>query len=404
MRKIANFPVEFVVVCCDIGTDLNLNQPPVRRLFAFAFLLLALASCTSSEKKLNRGLAKAEGGEYYVDTLTSALQNPWGMAFLPDGRMLITERGGSIRIMKDDVLLPDTLTGVPAVLAKGQGGLLDIQLHPDYATNGWIYFSFSKPVQNDTTSATVIARAKINGNTLTDVQELFQAKDPATTFHHFGSRIQFDGNGYMFFSSGERGTKENSQNLGNHLGKILRLHDDGKVPTDNPFVNVAGALPEIWSYGHRNPQGLYFDKETGTLWEHEHGPKGGDELNIVVKGKNYGWPVITYGINYDGTIITEEKAKEGMEQPVHYWVPSIGPCGMERVTSDRYPAWKGNFLIGSLSFQFLSRVQVDGQQFVKEERLLEKIGRVRAIRQSPDGFLYVASEMPGKILKLVPKQ
>jgi len=367
-------------------------------------VLAALFSCNPPNKYSEMPITHSEKLDFYVDTLTSQLKNPWGMVFLPDGRMLITERGGEIRIMKDGKLLEEKIQGVPQVVARGQGGLLDIQLHPDYTNNGWIYLSYSKPVEGDTTAGTAIARAKLEGNNLVQLEVLFQALPIARTYHHYGSRIVFDGNGFMYFSSGERGTKENSQNLANHMGKIIRLHDDGKVPTDNPFVGNAEAKPEIWSYGHRNPQGLYYDKPTGILWANEHGPKGGDELNIVEKGKNYGWPVITYGINYNGTIITEDKEKKGMEQPVHYWVPSIGPCGMEMVTSDKYPNWKGNFLIGSMSFQFLSRVEMDGKKFVKEEKLMEKVGRVRAIRQGPDGYLYVATELPGKILKLVPKE
>ncbi|HYI77125.1 MAG TPA: PQQ-dependent sugar dehydrogenase, partial [Chryseolinea sp.] len=240
------------------------------------------------------------------------------------------------------------------------------------------------------------------GNNLTNLEELFSAQPLTSSEVHFGSRIVFDDKGYMFFTSGERGKKENAQNLGNHLGKVLRLHDEGKVPTDNPFVNTSGAKPEIWSYGHRNLQGLYYDKATGILWEHEHGPRGGDELNVVEKGKNYGWPVITYGINYDSTIITDLKEKEGMEQPVRYWVPSIAPCGLTMVTSDKYPKWKGNLLVGALSHQLVARVEVADRKFVSEERLIEKIGRVRAVVESPDGYIYVATENPGKLLRIVP--
>jgi glucose/arabinose dehydrogenase len=322
------------------------------------------------------------------------------MAFLPDGRILVTERAGEIRIIKDGKLSAEKISGVPAVYAQGQGGLLDIALHPDYNTNGWIYLSYSKPGQDG--GGTTIARAKLNGNTLTDLQELFSAQPFGSSAVHFGSRIVFDGKGYMFFSSGERGTKENAQNLGNHLGKVLRLHDDGKVPTDNPFVNTEGAKPEIWSYGHRNPQGLIYDKETNSLWDLEHGPKGGDELNLVEKGKNYGWPVITYGINYDGTPITDIKEKEGMEQPIRYWVPSIAPCGMALLNSDRYPGWKNNIFVGALAHQHVARVELSNGSYVKEEKLLDKIGRVRAVSQSPDGYLYVATEGPGLLVRLVP--
>lgn len=374
--------------------------------FNFFFLLSIVSiSCTSPSadmnvKQISGTVVNSEKQKFIVDTITSALTSPWGMAFLPDGRALVTEKSGEIRIIKDGKLLEEKITGVPAVRTKGQGGLLDIQLHPNYAANGWIYLTYSKPTGDE--GGTVLARAKLNGNALTNLEELFQAMPLSTSEVHFGSRIAFDGKGYVFFTSGERGKKENAQDLSNHLGKVLRLHDDGKIPTDNPFVNTSGAKPEIWSYGHRNLQGLYYDQETGILWNHEHGPKGGDELNRVEKGKNYGWPVITYGINYDGTTITNLTAKEGMEQPVRYWVPSIAPCGLTKVTSDRYPNWKGNFLVGALAFQLIARLEMADGKFVKEERLLEKMGRVRAVVQSPDGYIYVTIENPGKIVRLVP--
>jgi glucose/arabinose dehydrogenase len=314
---------------------------------------------------------------------------------------LVTEINGQIRILKDGKLLEETISNVPAVAAGGQGGLLDIKLHPDYATNGWIYLTYSKPVEGG--AATTLARAKLEGNALTNVEELFTAQPAVDTQHHFGSRVVFDGKGHLFLSSGERGTKENSQTLENHLGKIIRLHDDGKVPEDNPFVKTAGAKPEIWSYGHRNPQGLFYDKNTDVLWEVEHGPKGGDELNKVEKGKNYGWPLITYGINYDGTQITDLTERPDLEQPVWYWLPSIGTCGMTLVTGDKYPGWTGNVLVGGLALTHVARIELNNNKFVKYEKLLDKVGRVRAIEQSPDGFLYVAVQGPGLLLKLNPE-
>ena len=361
-----------------------------------------MTACSPEKKQESTGAAiHSEKQDFLIDTITAELKNPWGIAFLPDGRTLVTERGGEIRIVKDGKLLEEKIQGLPSpIYVKGQSGLLDIVLHPDYANNGWIYLSYSKQLADS--GGTVIARAKIEGNNLTNLEELFSAQPLTSSEVHFGSRIVFDGNGYMYFTSGERGKKENAQDLGNHLGKVLRLHDDGKVPTDNPFVNTPGAKPEIWSYGHRNLQGLYYDKTTGILWEHEHGPRGGDELNIVEKGKNYGWPVITYGINYDSTIITDLKEKEGMEQPIRYWVPSIAPCGLTMVTSDKYPNWKGNLLVGALSHQLVARVEIADKKFVTEERLIEKIGRVRAVVESPDGYIYVATENPGKLLRLVP--
>jgi glucose/arabinose dehydrogenase len=341
-----------------------------------------------------------EKTNFIVDTITTALKNPWGIAFLPDGRILVTERAGKILIIKNGKLLLEQITGVPKVHAVGQGGLLDIQLHPEYSKNRFIYLSYAKPGTDG--GGTTIARAKLEGNTLTDLQELFSAQPFSGSGLHFGSRIAFDGNGYMFFSSGERGTKENAQNLGNHLGKILRLHDDGRIPKDNPFVNKTGAKPEIWSYGHRNPQGLVYDKESKTLWAHEHGPKGGDELNRIEKGKNYGWPLITYGINYDGKPISNKTEQTGLEQPVTYWVPSIAPCGMAIVKGNKFPAWKNNLLIGALAHQHVARVELKDGKYVKQEKLLDKIARVRAVAESPDGFIYVATEGPGLLLRIKP--
>jgi aldose sugar dehydrogenase len=375
----------------------------LKRIFyaCWCLTVLAIISCTPKKEEAPKGaIVQSEKQKFEVDTITTDLKNPWGMAFLPDGRALVTERAGEIRIIKDGKLLDEKIQGVPPVYAHGQGGLMDIQLHPDFDKNGWIYLSYSKQVADS--GGTVIARAKLEGNNLTNFEELFQALPLSKSEVHFGSRIVFDGKGYMFFTSGERGKKENAQDLTNHLGKVLRLHDDGKVPSDNPFVSTIGAKSEIWSYGHRSLQGLYYDKETGILWEHEHGPRGGDELNIVEKGKNYGWPVVTYGINYDSTIITDITEKEGMEQPIRYWVPSIAPCGLTMVTSDKYPNWKGNLLVGALSHQLVARVEVADKKFVKEEKLLEKIGRVRVVTQSPDGYIYVAMENPGKIVRLVP--
>ncbi len=374
----------------------------------YLFMLLAavvmFASCTKNQQAdevFTGKVTESEKQKFGVDTIATELTNPWGIAFLPDGRILITERAGEIRIVKDGKLLAEKIGNVPAVFANGQGGLLDIKLHPDYASNGWIYLTYAKPGEGG--GGTVVARAKLEGNNLANLEELFTALPLLGSGAHFGSRIVFDGKGYIFFSSGERGTKENAQDLTNHLGKILRLHEDGKVPTDNPFVNTPGAKPEIWSYGHRNPQGLVYANATETLWDVEHGPMGGDELNRVEKGKNYGWPIITYGMNYDSTAITDITQKEGMEQPVFFWKPSIATCGLVLVTSEKYPEWKGNLLVGALAKQHVARVELDAQgKFVKQEKLLENIGRVRAVEQSPDGYLYVATETPGMLLKLIP--
>jgi aldose sugar dehydrogenase len=376
------------------------------------YMLIAILACTerrddestaadnSTDTQFVGDVINSEKQKFGVETITKDLSNPWGIAFLPDGRILVTERRGEIRIVKDGKLLAEKITGVPDVYAEGQGGLLDIQLHPDYAKNGWIYMTYSKPGNGG--GATTVARAKIKDNALTDFHELFTAQPYTNSGVHFGSRIAFDSKGYLFISSGERGTMENAQTLENHLGKIIRLHDDGRVPADNPFVNTPKAKPEIWSYGHRNPQGLIYDKENQLLIDHEHGPRGGDEINIIQLGKNYGWPKITYGINYDGTPITDKQSAPGMEQPIWYYVPSIAPCGMTKVTSDKYPGWKSNLLIGALSLQHISRVEIQGGKYVTHEKLLEKLARFRAIAQGPDGYIYAATESPGMLIKLVP--
>lgn len=375
------------------------------QLFACSLLVTIITSCQS-----NNGVrpasaaqeAQVENAAFTVDTLATGLRNPWGMVFLPDCRMLITERPGTIRIFKDGVLQKATVQGLPKIHVVGQGGLLDIELHPDYGKNGWLYFSYVKSGTGG--FGTTLARAKLSGNTLTDVQDLFSVKPLETTDYHFGSRIVFDGKGHLFVTDGERGQKPMAQRLDNDLGKVIRLNDDGSVPQDNPFVNTPGAKPEIWSYGHRNVQGLVYDKDNDILWEHEHGPRGGDELNIVEKGKNYGWPVTTYGIDYDGSIISNYKEKEGIQGPVHQWTPSIAPCGMELVTSDRYAGWKGNLLVGALAYRYVARVTVKDRKFVSEEKLLVNVARMRCIKQGPDGFIYILTESPGMLLKLVPKE
>ncbi len=335
-----------------------------------------------------------------VDTILKGLQNPWGMAFLPDGRILITEREGEILIVKNGVLQRERVHGVPQVFSRGQGGLLDIVLHSNYKQNGFIYISYSKPGNGGAT--TTVSRAKLNGNNFTQLQEIFSVSPYISSNVHFGSRIVFDGKGYMFISTGERGTKQNAQDLRTHNGKVIRLHDDGRVPADNPFVKTAGAKPEIWTYGHRNIQGMVYDAATNTLWTHEHGPRVGDEVNIEEKGKNYGWPVVTHGIDYNGSVISNLKEKAGIQPPVHVWTPSIAPCGMTLVTSNRYPNWKGNLLVGALAYKHVARLEVRNKKVVREEKLLDRIGRVRAVSQAPDGYIYVLTEGPGMFLRLTP--
>jgi glucose/arabinose dehydrogenase len=335
-----------------------------------------------------------------VDTLHRGFQNPWGMTWINAETMLVTEKKGEILIFKKDSYSGQKVTGLPAFYTAGQSGLLDIAIHPNYAQNGWIYIAYGKPVGDG--GATTIARFKLSGTAVTSFEELIVTTPEWKGGTHYGSRIVFDNQNYLYFSNGERGSQDNAQNLKNSHGKIHRIHDDGRIPADNPFVNTAGAIPSIWTYGNRNPQGLFFDKASNRLWEVEHGPRGGDELNLLEKGKNYGWPVITYGINYNGTPITDITEKEGMEQPVKYWTPSIATCGMTLVTSDRYPAWKGNFLVAALAGTHIARVEMNGTKPVGEEKLLPGIGRVRQVAQSPEGYVYAITEGTGLLIKLVP--
>jgi glucose/arabinose dehydrogenase len=365
---------------------------------------IVITSCQSSasNNKAEDKTAKTDAAapSFKTDTLFTGFQNPWGMAWLPDGRMLITEKSGEILIFKDGKNTGEKLSGVPAVADAGQGGLLDIKLHPDYEKNKWIYISYSKPVTGGAT--TTIMRFKLDGNNIVDKQELYEAKPYLDADYHFGSRIIFDKDNYMFFSSGERGTMKKVWELNNDHGKIHRLKDDGTVPDDNPFVKTAGARPSIWSYGHRNPQGLIYDKANNRIWEIEHGPRGGDELNLIEKGKNYGWPLTCYGINYDGTVLTDKKEMPGVTNPTHYWVPSIAPCGSMIVTSDKYPEWKGNLLVGALALRHIARVQLDGTAYTKEEKLLNNVARFRNIAEGPDGFIYAVTEGPGMLLRIAP--
>jgi glucose/arabinose dehydrogenase len=337
-----------------------------------------------------------------LDTIFTGLNSPWGMVFLPNGDMLVNDREGKMIRIKDGKKIAE-IQGVPEVQAVGQGGLLDLRLHPDYSKNGWIYFAYSSCSVNEEAGwNTTLMRARIKDNNLIDKQLLFKAMPDTKAGQHLGGRITFDGKGHLFLSCGERGKGENAQDLSNDCGKIHRLNDDGTIPADNPFVNQAGAKQSIWSYGHRNAQGLIYNTETGILWETEHGPKGGDELNIIQRGKNYGWPVISFGINYDGTILTKDTAKIGMEQPISYWVPSIAPSGMAFVKGNRYKGWEGNILVGSLRFMYLVRCEMKGNTVTHKEILFPNIGRLRDVEMSPDGFIYISVESPGIIFRLVP--
>ena len=372
-------------------------------LIAVLATLIIITAYQTSACNNQKGSGKSDSAvttSYKIDTLYKGFKNPWGMVWLPDGRMLVTEKAGEILVFRDGKYTGEKLSGVPAVVDGGQGGLLDIKLHPDYDKNKWIYISYSKPVKGGST--TTITRFKLDGNNIVEKQELYEAKPYLDADYHFGSRIIFDKDNYLFFSSGERGTMKKVWELDNDHGKIHRLNDDGTVPDDNPFVKTAGAHPSIWSYGHRNPQGLIYDKENNRIWGIEHGPRGGDELNLIEKGKNYGWPLTCYGINYDGTVLTDKKEMPGVTNPTHYWVPSIAPCGSMIVTSEKYPDWKGNLLIGALALKHIARVQLNGTTYVSEEKLLNNVARFRNIAEGPDGYIYAITEGPGMLLKIVP--
>jgi len=359
------------------------------------FLTISLTSCGQNTDNI-----VYENHDYTV--IVNDLNIPWGLVFLPDGSMLITEKHGALTHFKNGK--KTLINGLPEIKELGQGGLMDIELHPDYKTNGWIYLSYASAEGEGNGANTAIMRCKLDNNTLVEKQLLYKASPNSTKSQHFGSRIEFDNEGYLYFSIGERGKRDlNPQNIKRDGGKIYRLHDDGRIPVDNPFVKDRYANKAIYSYGHRNPQGMVLHPETGALWTHEHGPRGGDEINIIESGKNYGWPLISHGINYSGTKFTDNTALPGMEQPLHYWDPSIAPSGMTFITSDIYPNWKGNLLVGSLKFQYLNRCVLTDNKITKQEKLIEGLGRVRCVKIGPDGYIYVGVENLG-IVKIIPKK
>ena len=339
-----------------------------------------------------------------LDTVVKGLGSPWAMAFLPNGEMLVTEKSGKLHLIKKDRAM-QLVSGTPEVTAEGQGGLMDVILHPNFKTNHTIYLSYSaiKNEGGNTLATTAIMKATLNGDKLEGQKIIFEALPYSKTRHHYGSRMVFGTDGLLYFSVGERGNeKQNPQSLENDLGKIHRIKDDGSIPAGNPFVNTPGARPSLFTYGNRNPQGLAVNPSTGAIWSNEHGPRGGDEINIISAGKNYGWPAISYGINYNGKIITEKTAMPGMEQPVIYWIPSIGPSGMAFVEGNRYKGWTGDLLSGSLRFKYLNRSKIKNGKVVSEELLLKNIGRLRDVRMAPDGYVYVSVENPGYVFRLVP--
>jgi len=343
-----------------------------------------------------------ENPPFSAELLFDEMQIPWGITFLPDETILVTEKSGELYHFKNGQRT--AIKNVPKVYTRGQGGLLDIEVHPDYINNGWVYISYASSEGDEKGGHTALMRAKIKDNALINKELLYKAGPNTTKGQHFGSRIVFDKEGYLFLSIGERGARdENPQNISRDGGKIYRFNADGSIPKDNPFVGTKGAKTAIFSYGHRNPQGLIEHPKTGEIWDHEHGPRGGDEINVIQSGKNYGWPLVTFGINYSGTTITEKTKMEGMEQPIHYWLPSIAPSGMAFITTNNYGSeWNGSLLVGSLKFQYLERLVLDGTKVLKREKLVADLGRVRDVKEGPDGLIYLAIEGKG-IYKLVPK-
>ncbi len=360
------------------------------------FLCVAAYACVTT------ALAQTHATQEYrvrVNTLTEGLAHPWSIAFLPDGRMLVTERAGQLRVInKDFKLNPQPVSGVPAVAAFGQGGLMDVVLHPKFAENNLVYLTYVAGDRNGV--GTEVARGTLKNNQLENLQVIFRMEPKLRTGYHFGSRIVFDREGYLFITLGDRGEMERAQNPGDHNGSVIRLHDDGRVPKDNPFVGKTGWRAEKFTLGNRNMQGAALHPQTGLLWTHEHGPQGGDEVNVIRAGVNYGWPVITYGANYGtGTKIGEGTAKEGMAQPLHKWVPSIAPSGMTFYTGNKFAKWRGDLFVGALKDQMLVRLKLDGEKVVREERLLKNVlGRIRDVRTGPDGFIYLLTDEPNGVL------
>ena len=363
---------------------------------------LSLALLSFGELRLARAdtyAVQSAKHAFHVNKVLDGLENPWSMAFLPDGRMLITERAGRLRLVtKSFQPHPTPIAGLPKIKAAGQGGLFDVAIHPDYAVNGWIYWAYNEPGAGGW--GTALARGKLQGTQMTSVEVLFSMRPKSRKNQHFGGRIVFDTRGFVYLTLGDRGDRDRAQKMDDHAGSVIRLHDDGRVPEDNPFVKLKGALPEKWTLGNRNIQGAALHPQTGKLWTHEHGPQGGDEVNLMSAGKNYGWPVVTHGANYGlGTKIGEGQTKAGMAQALKIWVPSIAPSGMAFVNSQEFPEWSGNLLVGSLRAQTLVRLELDGDAVVGEERLLVgQIGRIRDVRVAEDGLIYLLTDAPNGAL------
>lgn len=365
------------------------------------FILLSIFLLGCKQKKENDIAIFQAERNYKVEQVIDGLSIPWGMVWLPDGSMLITEKSGALYHYKNGEKIK--IKNPPTIYQQGQGGLLDIALHPNYADNGWIYMTYASKKGDGKGGNTALMRCKLKGDSLTHNELLYKAEPNTTAGQHFGSRIAFDDDGFLYFSIGDRGERDvNPQDITRDGGKIYRIHDDGSIPDDNPFYNDTQAKTAIYTYGNRNVQGIVKHPETGEIWMHEHGPKGGDEINIVEKGANYGWPIVSYGINYNGTTLTEETSRPGMEPPIYYWVPSIAPCGMDFVTGDIYPNWKNKLLVGSLKFGYVELVTLNGKKVTHRQKIAEDIRRVRNVKMGPDDLIYIAVEGRG-IFRILPQ-
>ena len=371
-------------------------------IFYFVIPIFLLIYSQSAQAVISKAVSHSNPN-FTVEQIAQGLGVPWGMAFLNQRELIFTEREGAVKILNLDNLKITTLHGAAEVVAAGQGGMLDVAKSPSYASRGWLYFTYSKGT--DSGVVTTLARAKRDGNKLAEWQDLLITDSATNTGRHFGSRITFDGKGHVFFGVGDRGERDNAQNLSNHAGTIMRLKLDGSIPDDNPFLNKKNVLAEIWSYGHRNPQGLLYDPSKGDLWSIEHGPRGGDEINLIEKGRNYGWPVISYGKEYWGPVsVGEGTAKVGMEQPVKVYIPSIAPGSLLMYSGDAFPQWQGNLFSGALKLRHLNRVSISpDNKAIAEERLLEDLNeRIRALAQSPEGWIYFSTDS-GKIMRIKPR-
>ncbi len=359
-------------------------------------LSLFLLACSDSNSQSPLPIPEEDTEAVTFELVSDDFNNPWGMAFLPNGDILVTEKTGEIKRVSQGEVVDNNISGGPDAAVTGQGGLLDIELHPDFESNNWVYFTFASDEGAGSGAMTAFSRAQWNDSSFDNHEVLYKGSPNTSRGQHFGSRIAFDDEGYVYFSIGDRGNRDaNPQDLTRDGGKIYRLNDDGTIPSDNPFVNVTGAKTAVYSYGHRNPQGMARRPSTGQIWAHEHGPQGGDEVNLIGAGNNYGWPEITFGVNYGGAPITSETSRSGMEQPVLHWTPSIAPFGMDFVENSQYSGWNGNLIVGSLKFNYLVRCVLDGDKIVEQQVIANGIGRVRNVEMGNDGYLYVGVEGKG---------